>query len=104
MAFWERMEKALSKGIETSKEVLEAAREKAKDLGDKGLLKYEILQLEKQAEKRFTQLGTTVYETLVREEHQTVSKSTAKIKVLLQDIEDIEQRINEREQALRENP
>ena len=102
MSLWERMEKALSKGIETSKEVLETAKEKAKDLGDRGLLKYEILQLEKQAEKRFTQLGTAVYETLVREGKHTVSQSTSKIKLILQDIEDIERRINEREKSLKD--
>ena len=102
MSFWERMEQALSKGITTSREAFETAREKARDLGDRGLLKYEVMQLEKMAEKRFAQLGTKVYEALVKDERNTVSKATPSIKPLLLEIKQIEKRIGEKEDLLKQ--
>ena len=98
MAFWERMEKLLNKGIETSKEVVDKAKIKAKDLGDKGLLKYEMMQLEKQAERRLVQLGKTVYEGFVKNKKDHVSQSDASIQSQLCELEDIEKRINQREE------
>ncbi len=101
MAFWERMEQVLNKGILTSRELFDTAKGKARDLGDKGVLKYEIMQLEKQAERRLAQLGTKVYECFVKDGRSTVSKTTAAIKPILQEIEDIERRIDEREAMLK---
>ena len=102
MSFWERMEQALNKGITTSREAFETAKEKARDLGDRGLLKYEVMQLEKMAEKRIAQLGTKVYEALVKDERNTVSKATPSIKPLLLEIEQIEKRIGEKEDLLKQ--
>ena len=57
MSFWERMEEVVNQGLESSRDILSKAREKARDLGEKGLLHYEIMQLERQAEKKFSKLG-----------------------------------------------
>ena len=101
MDFWERMEKLLNKGIETSKEVVDKAKIKAKDLGDKGVLKYEMMQLEKQAEMRFSQLGKTVYELMVKDKKDHVSQSEGSIQLQLLELGDIEKRINQREEELK---
>ena len=42
MKFRERMEKIFKEGIETSKDVLEKAKEKTKEAGEKGALKIKI--------------------------------------------------------------
>lgn len=100
MAFWDKMKRAVKEGLETSKEVLEKAKDKTKELGEKGAMKFEIMQLEKQAEKRFCKMGTHVYEVLVKEGQQTISKGTPEIKKLLEEIEDIEKNIDRKEKEL----
>ena len=97
MGFWERMEEIINQGISSSKEVLEKAKEKAKDLGEKGVLKYEIVQLEKQAEKQLAHLGARVYEKLIEKGQATVSKEI--LNELLQDILDLKRRIEEKEET-----
>lgn len=99
MGFWDKMDQLISQGISSSKELLNKAKDKAQELGEKGLLKYEILQLEKQAEKLFAQLGVRVYEKLVSEGQATLSKGA--VKELLLDIQDVKARIEKKEEDLR---
>ena len=97
MGFWDRMEDVLNQGVESSKEMLGKAKEKAKDLGEKGVLKYEIMQLDKQAEYKLVQLGSRVFEKLVEKQQNAVTKEG--VQGLLQDIQDLRQRIEEKEEA-----
>jgi hypothetical protein len=97
MGFWDRMEDVLNQGVESSKEMLGKAKEKAKDLGEKGVLKYEIMQLDKQAEHKLVQLGSRVFEKLVEKQQNAVTKEG--VQGLLQDIQDLRQRIEEKEEA-----
>ena len=80
--------------------VLEKAGEKTKELGEKGVAKFEISQLERQAEKRFAQIGRHVYEVLVKEGQQTISAGTTEIKKLLNEVDEIEKMIDEKEDQL----
>jgi hypothetical protein len=100
MGFFERSKKLISEGMMSTKEVLEKTKEKTKELGEMGVLKFAIKQLESQAEKRFAEIGRHVYEVLVKEGQQTISKGTAEIKKLLQEIEELERTIDEKEKAL----
>ena len=100
MGFWERSKDLLSQGVLSTKEIFEKATEKSKELGEKGVAKFEITQLEKQAEKRFAQIGRHVYEVLVKEGQQTISDGTTEIKKLLQEVDEIEKTIDEKEEKL----
>lgn len=99
MSFWERMEEVVNQGLESSREILGKAKEKAQDLGEKGLLRYEIGQLERQAEKKFSQLGTKVYEKLVLKEQATVGKEA--VKEILDDIQDLKDQVERLERDLK---
>ena len=90
----------LNQGVISTREVIEAAAEKSKELGEKGAAKVTILQLEKQAENRFAQIGRHVYEILIKEGQQTVSRGTDEIKELLQAVEKIEKDIDNYEAKL----
>lgn len=100
MGFWERSKDLLSQGVLSTKEIFEKATEKSKELGEKGVAKFEITQLEKQAEKRFAQIGRHVYEVLVKEGQQTISDGTTEIKKLLREVDEIEKTIDEKEEKL----
>lgn len=93
MGFLNRMEEAFTKGIVTAKEVINSAREKTVSLGEKGALRFEVVQLENQAQKRLGKLGAEVYEMLVKKGRNTVTKKTPEIKTLLQEIAEIDERI-----------
>ena len=100
MSFWDRMENVVNQGLESSREILGKAKEKAKDLGVKGLLRYEITQIERQAEKKFSQLGATVYEKLVIKDQATVGREA--VKELLDDIQELKNRLEKLENDLKE--
>ena len=100
MGFWDRSKELLNKGVMSTKEILEKAGEKGKELGEKGVARFTIAQLEKQVENRFAQIGRQVYEVLVKEGQQTVSAGTTEIKNLLQEVEKIEGEIDEFEKDL----
>jgi hypothetical protein len=101
MDFLDRMKTFFDKGIESSGELFGKAREKAQELGEKGVLKFEIMQLENQAEKVMAKLGTRVYEALKKEGAAEVTRETTGVQVLVDQIEEIETRIQEKEAALR---
>jgi len=101
MSFWERMKDILNKGIETSKDVLEKAKNKAQELGEKGVLKYEIAQLEKSAEKNIIQLGTIVFDLLIKQEKKSITKTSTGVKDILVELDKIEKHIDEKEEAVK---
>ena len=99
MSFWDRMQEIINQGLDSTKEALEKAKGKAKDLGEMGVLKFEIMQLEKQAEKQFARLGARVYEKLVQEGQDSASREL--LADPLKSIGDLKSRIEQREKALR---
>lgn len=100
MDFMQKIQTTLNQGLESSRDLFNKAKEKARDLGDKGILKFEITQLQNQAEKLMGKLGSKTYEVLVTEDHSTVSKKTPDIRELIQEIDDVRKRIEEKEKQL----
>jgi hypothetical protein len=100
MDFWDRMKNAMEKGLEGSREILGKAKDRAQDLGERGVLRLEIMQLENQAEKLIGKLGTRTYEALVTEQRLQVDKETEGISELIAEIDGIRQTISEKETAL----
>jgi hypothetical protein len=98
MGFRERMEEIVNQGLSSSRDLFDKAKDKAKDLGERGILKYELLQLEKQAEKQLAKLGGRVYEKLVIRNQTTVSREA--VKDLLDELADVKRRIEEKEELL----
>jgi hypothetical protein len=61
MDFNQRLQDLFDKGINVSRDLLLKAKDKAQDLGEKGLLKLEIKQLEDQASQFIGKLGMEAY-------------------------------------------
>ena len=100
MEFTDRMKQVFDRGLESSRELFSKARDKAQDLGEKGVLKFEIMQLESQAEKLMAKLGTRCYEALTQEGAESVSINTAGVHDLISEIDQVEKRIREKEVRL----
>lgn len=100
MTFMDRVQETLNQGLKTSRDLFGKAKEKAKDLGEMGVLKFEIKQLENQAEKLMGQLGSKVYQILLADQESTIDGNTAGVKDLVAEIGEIEKQIDEKEAQL----
>ena len=97
MSFSERMKDMIDKGLVASRDFAKKAGEKAKELGEKGVLKLEIAQLESRAEKLVAKLGAEVYASMVDRNVATVSRDTVAISSILKEIEDLRETIEGKE-------
>ena len=101
MGFLDKLQETIDQGLKNSKELFGKAKEKAKDLGEIGVLRFEIKQLESQAEKLIAKLGSTAYEVLTGEDQQTVSGDTPGIKEILSAIAGVRSEIEAKEQQVK---
>jgi len=100
MDFWSRMKETLDKGIATSRDLYDKARDKAQDLTDRGVLRFEISQLESRAEKLLGKLGSRAFEALVTEGQTSLSRKTAGVKELIDEIDTLQNEIKSKEEQL----
>ena len=100
MGFLDKLQDTIDQGLKNSKELFGKAKEKARDLGEAGVVRFEIKQLESQAEKLVAKLGSKVYEVLVVEGQKTVSGSSAGVKEILSAIAGVRGEIETKEQQL----
>ncbi len=87
MDWKEKFEKGVNQGLDTSKKILHKAKYRAKELGDQGVLAFEIRQLEAKHTDLLTKLGSKVHELLIVEERSTVTKKSGGVKEILEDID-----------------
>lgn len=102
MGIWERMEQLIGQGLHASSEVLARAKDKAQELGEAGLLRYELAQLERQAQQLFGRLGMAVFDRLAVRGQATVSREA--LKELVAELVEVRKKIQQKEgdlQALR---
>jgi hypothetical protein len=97
MTFAEKMKDMVDKGLAASRDLAKKASEKAKDLGAKGVLKLEIVQLEAQAEKLVEKLGAEVYAGLMERNAASVSREDPAISGVLKEIEGLRAQIDKKE-------
>jgi len=101
MGFMENLQDAVNKGVDVSKDLFSKASEKAKELGDKGILNYEILQLNNQAQNQAAKIGTWVYQKL-QIEKGSVHKDDSTLVALLAELQRLHQEIETRHKKLEE--
>ena len=100
MSIWQRFEKIVSAGLDTSKEALDRANHKAQELGEIGVLRYDIMQLERQSARQVARLGTQVFELLGEKGQATVSKNSPGVREVLSELSDMQERIEKKEGEL----
>lgn len=101
MTFSEKIKNIVNTGLDTSKDILSKAGEKAQQWGEMGVLKVEIVQLRGQAEKMTARLGAEVYEILVEKGQKTVSRETPAVRDILDKISELEKNVEEKETQFR---
>ena len=101
MTFSERMKDLLEQGWAVTKEAAVKAGAKAQDLGERGLLMWDIKQLENQAQKQLTRLGTEVFLLFTEKEQTSIQSDAAEIKTILEEITKIKDTIERKEAELK---
>ena len=101
MTFTERMKELLDQGVAVSKDFAVKAGAKAQDLGERGVMMFEIRQLEGQAQKLIGRLGTEAYQTFTERGEAALSAESAPIKAILSEIATARASIEEKEAELR---
>ena len=101
MDWREKLEKGLSQGINQSKTLFGKAGDRARELGEHGVLSLEVRQLENKLQDDMNKLGSRVYEVLKEEQQSTVSARTNGVKELLEEIESNKNMLDEKRAALR---
>jgi hypothetical protein len=101
MDFKKRMDDFIDKGIATSKELWGKAKDTARDLSQKGILTFEISQLERSAQAEMARLGSHVYDVLVNRKQQAIYPEEIEVKKLLDHIQEIRSGIESKEEELR---
>ena len=101
MTFSERMRDLLDQGVAASKDLAVKAGAKAQDLGERGVLMFEIRQLESQAQKLIGRLGAEAYQTFTERNEDTLSVTSAAVKSILAEIATVKDSIEQKEAALK---
>lgn len=101
MTFSERMKDLLEQGWAVTKEAAAKAGEKAQDLGERGMLMWDIKQLENQAQKLLTRLGNEVYIMFTEREQNVIDTNTEEIRKIMDDISNVKDAIERKEAELK---
>ncbi|MDR0553662.1 MAG: hypothetical protein LBG76_02535 [Treponema sp.] len=101
MAFTDRMKDLFDQGLTASKGLASKAGAKAQELGEMGVLKFEVMQLEGQAQKLIGRLGNEVYNAFADQGAESISAESPEIKRLLEEIAGVRSAIEKREAELR---
>ncbi len=102
MGFQDKLKKTVSKGIEQSRHIFSAAKDKARELGDAGILRFEIHQLEDKLKKQEQLLGSTVYSLFTEEGKQSLTKRSAGVKEVIETMDDLNSQITSKRAALKD--
>ena len=97
MKFGEKAKRFLGKSVAITKDLAGKAGQKAKDLGEIGVLKIESAQLKSAAERLSTKLGNEVYVTLVDMNRATVNRDTLTIRDILTELQGLRAKIDAKE-------
>ncbi len=100
MTFLERLKAAVDRGIDGSRDILDRARGKARDLGERGVLRFEISQLETRGEKLAAGLGQRVFELV--ESGKEIELSDESIADYLSQLTEVRSGVEAREKQLSE--
>jgi hypothetical protein len=101
ITFSERMKEMLEQGWTASKELAAKAGAKAQDLSERGLLMWDIKQLENQGQKLLARLGNAAYIEFTERDNTTLERENSEIKTILDEIALIKDAIDNKETELK---
>ncbi len=90
------------KGVKASKEIAGKAGAKVQEMGEIGVLRFEIKQLEGQAQKQIGKLGLEAYKAFVDRGAKSITVDTPAVKIILAELASIQQTIDQKEDQIKQ--
>ncbi|MDR0562318.1 MAG: hypothetical protein LBG73_06475 [Spirochaetaceae bacterium] len=100
--FGEKMKEFLEQSAQTSKELASKAGAKAQNLGEQGVLLFDIKKLKGEVEKQINLLGQEAYHAFMVQQQETVNAYDSGTKKILDEIASLQQTIEKKEAELQE--
>ena len=100
MSIFDDMRSVLDTGLKGSRKALDSARDRMRQLGDQSVTSLDIRQLKSERDGIVQNLGQLVYDSFASEERKSVSTKTPGVKELIEELEQIDRAIEEKEAAL----
>ena len=101
MTFSERIKEVLEQSLVVSKEFAVKAGAKAQDMSERGLLMWDIKQLENQVSKLMAKLGSMAYMAFVERDDAALERDNLEVKTILDEIAIIKNSIEKKENELK---
>ena len=101
MTFGERMKDMLEQGWTASKDLALKAGAKAQDLGERGLLMWDIKQLEGLAQKVLARLGNETFIAFTERDQETIDRDTVEFRTIINELVSIKEQIERKESELK---
>ena len=101
MKFSERMKDMLEQGWNMSKEFAIKAGAKAQDLGEKGVLMWDIKQLENQAQKLLAKLGNEAFIAFTERGQETIDRGAIEFRSILEELAVVKDQIEKKDNELK---
>ena len=99
MDFWQQMRGALDRGVDTSRDLFNKAKDRAQDLSRSGILRFEKMQLEDQLQKELARLGHSVYD-LLNEGNEPVTLESGDVRRIYEEISRLRESIQTKEREI----
>jgi hypothetical protein len=96
------MKEMLEQGWAASKELAAKAGAKAQDLSERGLLMWDIKQLENQAQKLLARLGNETFTAFTDHDQNSINRDAVEFKTILDEITIVKNAIEKKESELKE--
>jgi len=104
MTFSERMKELLEQGWDVTKDLAAKAGAKAQDLGERGMLMWDIKQLENKAQKLLTRLGNAAFVAFIDRDMTSIERENTEVRSTLDEIISIKEQIEKKEFELKNRP
>jgi len=101
MDWKEKLEKGFSQSLDTSKKILDGAKEQAKKIGEQGVLSLEVKQLESKRTDLLLDLGGRVYDLLHDQGQSSVTSRSVGVKETMEELNEVILLLGEKRVALK---
>jgi len=101
MTFSERMKEMMEQSWAVSKDLAMKAGAKAQDLGERGMLMWDIKQLENQAQKLLARLGNEAYIAFTDRDQPVIDRESTEIRTILEELGIVKDQIEKKDFELK---
>ncbi len=103
MGLFDRFRDGLGQGLDSSKQLLQTAKEKTQELEEVTILKLDLKRLDSRINSLIRDLGLKVYSAFIEEGRQSLSTKSQGVKEILQELEALQALREDKEAKLRQD-